>query len=112
MSFPIQPSPNQGSSSPVLSLPTLEWLIPSHLHLPFAWFDGAKEDALPKVFHETIKEDKGKELAFGGFKSFLPVDTKDMEMNPLHVIFDLKGVLVGKDSFRINHFLLLLLNLA
>jgi len=33
-------------------------------------------------------------------------------VNPLHVFFDLKGVLVGKDYFRINHLLLLLLYLV
>jgi hypothetical protein len=31
-------------------------------------FDGAKNEILPLVFHETNKENKGLELAFGGFK--------------------------------------------
>jgi hypothetical protein len=33
-------------------------------------------------------------------------------VSPLHVIFDLKRVLVGRDYFRINHFLPSLFNLA
>jgi hypothetical protein len=33
-------------------------------------------------------------------------------VNPLHMIFDLKGVLVGKDYFRISHLLPPSLNLA
>ncbi len=33
-------------------------------------------------------------------------------MNPLHMIFDLKGVIVGKDYFKINHLLPLLFNLT
>jgi hypothetical protein len=64
-------------------------------------FDGAKKDALPGVLHETIKEDKGKELAFRGFRSPPPVDVEDAEVCPLHVIFDLKGFLVGKEYFII-----------
>jgi len=33
-------------------------------------------------------------------------------VNPLHVIFNLKGVLVGKDYFIINHLLPLPFNLT
>ncbi len=33
-------------------------------------------------------------------------------MNPLHIIFELKGVLIGKEYFKINHLLPLLYNLA
>jgi hypothetical protein len=33
-------------------------------------------------------------------------------MSPLHVIFNWKGVLVGKDYFKINHLLPPLFNLA
>jgi len=40
------------------------------------------------------------------------VDAEDVEVNPLHVIFDLKKVLVGKEYFRINHLLPLLFNLV
>jgi len=75
-------------------------------------FDGAKEDALPGVLHETMEEDKGKKLAFGGFRSPPPMDAKDTEVRPLHMIFDLKGVLVGKEYFRINHLLPLPFNSA
>jgi hypothetical protein len=52
-----------------------------------------------------IKEDKGQKLAFKGFKYPPPIDTKNVEVSPLHVIFNLKGVLVGKDYFKINHLL-------
>jgi hypothetical protein len=37
-------------------------------------FIGAKEDALLKVLHETVEEDKGKELAFKGFKFLYPME--------------------------------------
>lgn len=33
-------------------------------------------------------------------------------MNLLHMIFDLEGVLVGKEYFRINHMLLLSYNIG
>jgi len=36
----------------------------------------------------------------------------DLEVNPLHIIFDLKGVLVGKESFSINNLLTLLYNIG
>jgi len=55
--------------------------------LPFAGFDGAKDDKLPKLLHETNKKDKGKEFALKGFKSPLLIDAKDMKVNPLFVIF-------------------------
>ncbi len=61
--------------------------------------------------HGSADENKGKKLIFGGFKSPL-VDAKDMEVNPLHVIFNLKGVLVGKEYFRVNHLLPSPFNLA
>jgi hypothetical protein len=60
-------------------------------------FDAAKKDALPRVLHEITKEGKGKELVFKGFRFPSHVDAKDVEVSSLHVIFDLKGVLVGKD---------------
>jgi len=68
-------------------------------------FDGARDDILLKVLHEVVKEDKGRKLDFGGFKSPLPIDAKDTKVSPLHVIFNLKGVLVGKEYFKINHLL-------
>jgi hypothetical protein len=73
--------------------------------LPLAKFDGAKNDAFLGVFHGTIKEDKGKELTFKGFKSPVLMDTEDAEVNLLHVIFNFKGVLVGKEYFRVDHLL-------
>jgi len=35
-----------------------------------------------------------------------------VEVNPLHMIFNLNGVLVGKEYFKINHLLFLAFNLA
>jgi hypothetical protein len=60
----------------------------------------------------TANENKGKELIFKGFKSPPLVDAKDVEVNPLHMIFNLKGVLVGKEYFRVNHLLPSPFNLA
>ncbi len=80
--------------------------------MPLAKFNGAENDALPSVLHGIVKEDKGKELAIEGFKSFLLVDIEDVEVNPLHMIFDLKGVLVGKEYFKVNHLLPLPFHLA
>jgi hypothetical protein len=75
-------------------------------------FNGAGDDTLLGVLHETIKKDKGKELVFKSFKSPLLVNAKDAKVSPLHMIFDLKRVLTGKEYFRINHLLPLLFNLA
>ncbi len=97
---------------PNFVFPIFERSIPSQPHSPLAWFDKVKKDAFLKVFHENVKEDKGKELAFGGFKPPPPMDAEDVEVNALHVIFYLKGVLVGKDSFIISHFLIPRFNLA
>ncbi len=66
---------------------------------------------LLKVLHEFAEEDKGKELAFRNFKPPPPIDAEDAEVSLLHMIFDLKGVLVGKDYFRTNRFLPLSFNL-
>jgi hypothetical protein len=71
-----------------------------------------KDEKLLRVFHEIVKEDKGPQLALGGFISPLPIDVEDVEVNPLHMIFNLKGVLVGKDYFEINHLLPPLFNLT
>jgi hypothetical protein len=81
-------------------------------HSPLAGFDGAEDDTLLGVLFGTTKEDKGKDLAFGGFRSLPPMDIEDMEVNPLHMIFELKGVLVGKEYFRVNHLLPPPFNLA
>jgi len=75
-------------------------------------FDGVGTNTLPRNLHEFFKQDKGKELTFRIFISSPPNDVKDVEVNPEHVIFNLKGVLVGKDYFRINHFLPPPFNLA
>ncbi len=64
-------------------------------------FDGVKNDKLPRFLHETAKEDKGKELILEGFKFLLLIDAKDTKVSPLHVMFDLKGVFVGKEYFKI-----------
>jgi len=74
-------------------------------------FDGARNDKLFKVLHEITEEDKGEKITLEGFKSFL-VYAKDTEVSPLHMIFDLKGFLVGNEYFKINHLLLLPFNLA
>jgi hypothetical protein len=58
-------------------------------------FDGVENEKLPGVFHETTEEDKGLELTLKGFKS-PPIDRKDMEVNPLCVIFDYKVSLLGR----------------
>jgi hypothetical protein len=75
-------------------------------------FDGVEADIVPRVFHESIEQDKGKEFTFEKFKSLPPMDVEDAEVSFFHMIFNLKGVLVGKDYFIINHFLLPLFNLA
>ncbi len=85
---------------------------PSRLHLLLAGFDGVKNDALPLVLHGIAKENKGKELALEGFKSSFLVDTEDAKVSPLHMIFDLEGVLIGKEYFKVNHLLPLMFNLA
>jgi hypothetical protein len=58
-------------------------------------FDGAKDYTFFGVLLEFAEEDK-----------------EDAEVNLLHVIFDLKRVLVGKEYFKINHLLLLSFNLV
>jgi hypothetical protein len=40
------------------------------------------------------------------------MDTKDGEVTSLHMIFDLNGVLVGKEYFRNNHLMSPSFNLA
>jgi hypothetical protein len=87
-------------------------LFPTWLHSTLARFNGVKVDILLGVFHEFTREDKGKEFTLGVFRSSPPVDAEDTEVSPLHMIFDLKGVLVGKDYFRINHLLPMPFNLA
>ncbi len=80
-------------------------MVPSHPHSPLARFDGAKDDGVHGILHETTEEDKGKELTLGGFKSPPHMDAKDTKLSPLHMIFNLKGFLVGKEYFKINHLL-------
>ncbi len=80
--------------------------------MTLARFDGVGANTFLRILHEYAKQDKGKELIFGAFRSPPPVNAKDVKVSPLHVIFDLKRVLVGRDYFRINHFLPSLFNLA
>jgi hypothetical protein len=68
-------------------------------HSILAGFDGVKAHIFPGFLHESAEQDKRKELTLKGFKYPSPLDIEDAEVNPLHVIFDLKGVLVGKDYF-------------
>ncbi len=75
-------------------------------------FDDAKDDTFLGVLLGTIEEDKQKDFAFRGFRSPPPMDVEDTKVNPLHVIFELKGVNVGKEYFRVNHFLPPPFNLA
>jgi hypothetical protein len=116
MSFPVRLSPCWGFMSPLhfppTSLLSLKPLIPTRPHSTLARFNGAEDDTFHGIFHESTDEDKGKELMFWGFRSLLPIDAEDIKVSPLHVIFDLKGVLVGKDYFKINDLLLLPFNLA
>jgi hypothetical protein len=68
--------------------------------------DDAKDVKLPPIFHEIGKEDtRGSKLPFGGLKFPPPIDAKDLEINLLQIIFYLKGVLVRKEYFSINHLL-------
>jgi hypothetical protein len=43
-------------------------------HSTLLGFIGVKNDTFPGILHEFAKEDKGKELALGGFKSLPPID--------------------------------------
>jgi hypothetical protein len=74
--------------------------------------DGVGTYTCLRFFHEFAKENEGKELALEVFRSLLAIDAEDVEVSILHVIFDLKGVFVGKDYFRINHLLPPLFNLV
>jgi hypothetical protein len=66
---------------------------------------GLEIKKLLQVLLEIAEEDKGPKLTLGGFKSPPHVDAKDVEVSPLHMIFYLKGNLVRKDYFKINHML-------
>jgi hypothetical protein len=105
----VKPSPRQGSTSlpnsALMSLLALRPFVPLHLQSPFARFHGVGNLKIYWIFHEIIEEDKGPKFTFKGLKSPPPIDTKDTEVNPLHIIFNLEGVLIGKDYFEINHLL-------
>jgi hypothetical protein len=58
------------------------------LHSTLAKFDGVGVNTFLGVLHEFAKQDKGKEFTLRVLRSFPPIDTKDVEVNPLHVIFD------------------------
>ncbi len=102
MLFLVQPLSRQGFVSPphfpFVSFPSFEPLVLTQPHLTFeplvlTWlhstlkpsvpmqphstllgFIGVKNDTFPGILHEFAKEDKGKELALGGFKSLPPID--------------------------------------
>jgi hypothetical protein len=93
-------------------LPSVKPSFSSSLKSPLARFDGAEDENLLGIFNEIANEHKGKEFALKGFKSLPFVDAKDVEVNPLFVIFNLKGILVGKEYFKINHLLPPPFNLA
>jgi hypothetical protein len=60
-----------------------------------------------KNFH-LVKKSRGLEFQMAssvGFKSPPITDENDPKVSPLHIIFDLKNVLVGKQYFVINHLL-------
>ncbi len=63
-------------------------------------FNGAKDEKLLPILQEIIEKDMGLELFIEGFRYFPPVDTEDVEVIPLHVIFDLKGVFVGRNNLE------------
>lgn len=112
----VRPLPRQGSvsppHSPLASLSSLEPLILTQLYSTFTRFDGARNDTFPVILHESVEKDKGKNLALRSFRFPPPVDATDAAVNPLHMNFNLKKVLVGKDYLRINHLLPLPFNLA
>jgi len=88
-----------GLQHPPPSFQSFKRLVLSHPHSPLAKFDGPEDDGVRGVFHETTEENKGKEFALGGFTSPPPMGVEDVEVSLLHMIFDLKGVLVGKEYF-------------
>jgi len=95
-----------------VSLPSFKPLVPTQLHLTLVGFNGVRDDTFLGVLHEFAKEDKGKKFTLRDFRSPHPVDAKDAEVSSLHMIFNLKGVFVGKEYFKINHLLFLPFNLA
>ncbi len=52
---------------------------------------------------KLAKNTRGSKLPLKGFKYPPLINIKDFEVSLLHVIFYLKGVLVGKEYFSINH---------
>jgi hypothetical protein len=62
----------------------------------------------------TSEEDKGSNdlqlIASKCFKSLYYNDARNPKVSPLHIIFDFKGVLVGKQYFTINNLLILPFN--
>ncbi len=70
--------------------------IPLWSQSPFVGFDGAGDEKLLGIIHETIEEDKGPKLALKCLISLPLIDVEDVKVNPLHVFFDLKGGLLGR----------------
>ncbi len=93
-------------------LPSLQELVLTHPHSTLVGFNGDETNTFIGIFDEFFKQNKGKKLTFRMFKSPPPIDAKDIKANPLHVIFDLKGVLVEGYYFGINPLLPLSFNLA
>jgi hypothetical protein len=62
-------------------------------------FNGAEDDTLLGVFHESTEQNKEKKFTLKVFKSFPPINVEDAKVNPSHLIFDLKGAFVGKEYF-------------
>jgi hypothetical protein len=69
------------------------------------------DEKIPPVLHEIGKEDSGLEFALKGLRSLLFINAWDFEGSFLHVIFDLKGVIVGKEYISINHLLFMPYNI-
>jgi len=82
------------------SFPSLRPFVPLWPQLPLVGFDGAKDEKLLPVLHEIVEKDMGLELSLEGFRSLPPIDTGDVEVIPLHVIFDLQGVFVGRNNLE------------
>jgi hypothetical protein len=91
--------------------PILQAICPITTIIALCRIQWGGDEKLCGILHETIEEGKGPKLALGSLKSSPPIDTKDTKVSPLHTTFNLKGVLVKKDHFRINHLLPLLFNL-
>lgn len=80
-----------------MSLPSLRPFVPLWPQSSLARFDGVRDEKISSVLHEIVEKYKGLEFSFEGFRPLPLVDTEDAKVSPLHVIFELKGVFVGKE---------------